>query len=62
MKQAEEYRQQAKECRELAKHALTRSERDQLLELAEIWERLASERMSSLPYQPDPAPAKPEKK
>jgi hypothetical protein len=62
LKQAEEYRQHARECGELAKRALTRSERDQLLELADTWERLAGERMASLPSQPDPPTAKPEKK
>ena len=62
MKNVEEYRQHAKECRELAKQALTRSERDQLLELAATWERLANERRAALPAQPDPAEVQSEKK
>ena len=57
----DEYRQNAEECRQLAKQALTRNERDQLLELAAIWERLANDRLMSLPVRPDPVPAEPKK-
>jgi hypothetical protein len=61
VKNVDEYRQNAEECRQLAKQALTRNERDQLLELASIWERLADDRMTSLPLRPDQVPARPEK-
>jgi hypothetical protein len=44
MKKAEEYRQHAKECRDLAKGLDASEQRDQLLTLAETWERLAEER------------------
>ena len=53
VKNVEEYRQHAAECRQLAKQALTRTERDQLLELATTWERLANDRLVSLPTRPD---------
>jgi hypothetical protein len=48
VKTAEEYREQAQECRRLAKHALTRQEREQLLTMAETWETLATERLRTL--------------
>jgi hypothetical protein len=52
LKQADEYRKNAEECRELAKHALTHKERDELLELAETWERLANDRFAFLSVRP----------
>ena len=44
MKKAEEYRQNAKECRDLTRGMEAGEQRDQLLEMAETWERLAEER------------------
>ena len=45
MKTAQEYRQQAEECRELAKRARSVDERDAILTIAASWERLAAARM-----------------
>jgi hypothetical protein len=45
MKKAEEYRQHAKECRDLTRGLDAGPQRDQLLQMAETWERLAEERM-----------------
>jgi len=44
MKQAEEYRRHAAECRRLAHSAVSDQERDQLLDLAKTWEGLAASR------------------
>ena len=41
MIRAAEYRDNAQECRELAKHRLRREDRDALEQIAQIWERLA---------------------
>jgi hypothetical protein len=52
MKKASEYRRHAEECRVLAKG--TQGEhRDQLLEMAETWERLAAERSELVRKHPD---------
>jgi hypothetical protein len=44
MKNASEYRQHAQECRELAKQMPSGAQREQLLEMARTWDRLADER------------------
>jgi hypothetical protein len=54
MKTAEEYREHAQECRRLAKHALTRQEREQLVTMAETWETLAIERARTLHISDEP--------
>jgi hypothetical protein len=54
VKTAEEYREHAQECRRLAKHALSREERDQLNTMAETWETLAIERLRTLHIGDEP--------
>jgi hypothetical protein len=44
MKKAAEYRQHARECRELAQRMPQEDQRVQLLTMAEQWEKLAVER------------------
>ena len=44
MKKASEYRQHAEECRTLAKGMPEGDARDQLLTMADTWERLAQDR------------------
>ena len=44
MKKASEYRQHADECRALAARMDVGEHRDQLLEMAATWDRLATER------------------
>ena len=44
MKKASQYRQHAEECRVLARGADSENLREQLLIMAETWERLARER------------------
>ena len=54
MKKAEEYRQHAKECRNLAKGLDAGEQRDQLLTMAATWERLAEERTARQRDQESP--------
>ena len=44
MKTVREYRQQADECRELAKRARSADEREAILAIAASWEKLAAAR------------------
>jgi hypothetical protein len=44
MKKASEYRQHAEECRTLAHQMKAGEQRDQLLEIARTWDKLAKER------------------
>jgi hypothetical protein len=44
MRKVDEYNQHAAECRRLAKRMLLQDQRDQLLAMAETWERLARDR------------------
>ncbi|MCB8820221.1 hypothetical protein [Microvirga rosea] len=44
MKKASEYRQHAAECRKLAETMPTGDQREQLLAMAETWDKLARER------------------
>lgn len=62
MKAVAEYRQHAAECRKLAKGLSEGDARDQLLAMAETWERLAQDRESRLPVQLEDAPKAPPKK
>jgi hypothetical protein len=53
MKKASEYRQHAEECRILARRMDQGLHRDQLLEMAETWERLAAERSELIRRHPE---------
>jgi hypothetical protein len=53
MNKASEYRQHAKECRELAAQMESAVQRDQLLEMAEHWEKLASDRVALIAKHPE---------
>jgi hypothetical protein len=53
MKKASEYRQHAEECRILARRMDQGIHRDQLLEMAETWERLAAERSELVRRHPE---------
>lgn len=44
MQKVVEYREHAKECRELARLMVEPERRQQLLDMAESWERMAEER------------------
>jgi hypothetical protein len=49
LKKASEYRQHAEECRTLAKGMAEGDAREQLLKMAETWERLAQDRQAMVP-------------
>jgi hypothetical protein len=53
MKKASEYRQHAEECRVLARGMEQGEQRDQLLEMAATWDRLAAERADLIRRHPD---------
>ncbi len=53
MKKASEYRLHAQECRSLANAMDQGDQRDQLLEMAATWERLADERSELIRKNPD---------
>ena len=44
MRQAAEYRQHAEQCRRLAMTSRKEAERVQLMQMAEAWERMATDR------------------
>ncbi len=52
MKKASEYLEHARECRELAKQ-MQGEQRDQLLEMARTWDRLAEERAELIRRHPE---------
>lgn len=52
MKKASEYRKHAQECRVLA-NSMSGDQRDQLLEMAATWEKLAAERSELLRRHPE---------
>ena len=54
MKKASEYRQHAEECRALA-HGMQGDKRDQLIEMAATWERLAQDRADLIRRHPEQA-------
>jgi hypothetical protein len=53
MKKASEYRVHAQECRDLAKQMPQGEQRDQLLEMARTWEKLAEERSDLIRRHPE---------
>ncbi len=55
MKKASEYRQHAKECRAMANQSKPGPQRDQLLEMARTWEKLAEERSELIRRHPEQA-------
>jgi hypothetical protein len=52
VKKASEYRKHAQECRVLA-NSMSGDQRDQLLEMAATWEKLAAERSELLRRHPE---------
>ena len=57
MKKASEYRQHAQECRDLAATMESVAQRDQLLEMAAHWEKLARDRLEMIANHPELAHA-----
>ena len=53
MKKASEYSQHARECRSLAATMESEDQRDQLLRMAEHWEKLAADRAALISRHPD---------
>jgi hypothetical protein len=53
MKKASEYRQHAEECRVLARGVGQGEQRDQLLEMAATWDKLAAERSELIRKHPE---------
>ena len=53
MKKASEYRQHAKECRAMANQSKPGPQRDQLLEMARTWDKLATERSDLVRRHPE---------
>jgi hypothetical protein len=53
MKKASEYRMHAKECRDLAATMESAAQRDQLLEMAAHWEKLARDRVALILNHPE---------
>ncbi len=53
MKKASEYRQHAEECRALAQAMEQGDQRDQLLEMAATWDKLAADRSDLVRRNPD---------
>ncbi len=53
MKKASEYRQHAEECRSFAKGLLAGEQRDQLLNMAGMWENLAADRAALVLRHPE---------
>ena len=53
MKKASEYRRHAEECRSLAKRLLAGEQRDQMLNMAGMWEKLAADRATLVLRHPE---------
>ncbi len=53
MKKASEYRTHAAECRQLAAKMASGDQRDQLLEMAANWEKMATERSDLVRRHPE---------
>jgi hypothetical protein len=53
MKKASESRDHAQECRALASQMESPEQRDQMLQMAEHWDRLAEDRMALIRKHPD---------
>jgi hypothetical protein len=64
MNKAAEFRKNAEQCRTLAKQMAQEQYRDQLLKMAESWERFADDykRAGASPVQLESALARPQKK
>jgi hypothetical protein len=53
MRKASEYRQHAQECRDLAAKMDRDANREQLLSMAEHWDKLADDRLMLIAKHPD---------
>lgn len=53
MKKASQYREHARECRELAAKMETAADREQMLAMAAHWERLARDRLALVRKHPE---------
>ena len=53
MKKASEYRQHAEECRAIANRMAKGVQRDQLLEMAATWDKLAADRSDLVRRHPE---------
>ncbi len=53
MKKASEYREHARECRELAAAMESVEQRAQLLEMADHWDKLAKDRLALINRHPE---------
>ena len=53
MKKASEYRQHARECRDLAAQMGSSEQRQQLMQMAEDWDRMAIDRVDLITRNPD---------
>lgn len=53
MKKASEYRQHARECRDLAASMPSAEQREQLLQMAEHWDKLAADRADLIARHPE---------
>jgi hypothetical protein len=53
MKKASEYRQHARECRDLAAKMDSLDQRSQLVQMAEHWEKLATDRVALIQNHPE---------
>jgi hypothetical protein len=53
MKKASEYREHAEQCRGMAKRTTPGEQRNQLLEMASTWEKLAAERSDLVQKHPE---------
>jgi hypothetical protein len=52
MRKASEYRHHAEECRKLAAKMKTGDQRDHMLKIAKVWDRLAEDRADMLCKRP----------
>jgi len=53
MKKASEYRQHARECRQLAQAMESEDQRDLMLQMAEHWDKLADDRIALIEKHPE---------
>ncbi len=53
MKKASEYHNHAQECRDLAAHMESDEQREQMLQMAEHWDRLAEDRLALIRKHPE---------
>lgn len=53
MNRASEYRQHARECRELAASMEVAAHREQLIAMADAWDKMADERVALIERHPD---------